>query len=73
LLEEIPHGYHAEWREAVTVAHEEHTDNGDQFDLVDNLQDLPEGDRPGGFQYMGGIYNGLGSGMVFACLPASTL
>ena len=70
LLEEIPHGYHAKWLEAVTVAFEEHTNNGDQFDLVDNLQDLPKGDRPGGFQYMGGVNNGLGLGMA---LSASTL
>jgi hypothetical protein len=62
LLEALPPDYHVEWEEAATLAREDRTVNGDQFDLMPGLQDLPEGSRSDGFQYMGGVNNGHGIG-----------
>jgi hypothetical protein len=64
LLEALPPAYHAEWQEAATLAREEHTANGDQFDLEPDLQELPEEIGSGGFQYMGGVNDGRGIGII---------
>ena len=72
LLKALPPAYHAEWQEAATLAREEHTANGDQFDLMPDLQELPEEIGSSGFQYMGGVNDGHGIGRGIGIISVSS-
>lgn len=62
LAEALPPNCIIEWQQAVTLGREERTENGDRFDLIPDLAELPE--NSGRVPYMGGVNNGHGLGKV---------